>query len=38
MKEFQDKNNGIPTDLVLFFDLDGTLVDTNYANFLAYKM
>lgn len=22
---------------VLFFDLDGTLVDTNYANFLSYK-
>lgn len=24
-------------DKVLFFDLDGTLVDTNLANFLAYK-
>jgi beta-phosphoglucomutase-like phosphatase (HAD superfamily) len=24
-------------DTVLFFDMDGTLVDTNLANFLAYK-
>ncbi len=24
-------------DFILFFDLDGTLVDTNYANFLAYQ-
>lgn len=22
---------------VFFFDLDGTLVDTNYANWLAYR-
>lgn len=23
--------------IVFFFDLDGTLIDTNYANFLSYK-
>ncbi len=28
--------NKITSKTVLFFDLDGTLVDTNYANFLAY--
>lgn len=27
----------ITADTILFFDLDGTLVDTNLANFLAYK-
>jgi beta-phosphoglucomutase len=27
----------ITSDTVLFFDLDGTLVDTNFANFLSYK-
>ena len=27
----------IKKDTVLFFDMDGTLVDTDYANFLAYK-
>lgn len=27
----------IKADSILFFDLDGTLVDTNYANFLSYK-
>ncbi len=27
----------ITADNVLFFDLDGTLVDTNLANFLSYK-
>lgn len=27
----------IRANLVLFFDMDGTLVDTDYANFLAYK-
>ena len=29
--------NEIKTDSILFFDMDGTLVDTNYANFLSYK-
>ena len=32
-----DIENLIKTDSILFFDLDGTLVDTNYANFLSYK-
>lgn len=27
----------IKADTVLFFDMDGTLVDTNLANFLSYK-
>lgn len=27
----------IKADSVLFFDMDGTLVDTNLANFLSYK-
>lgn len=27
----------ITADIVLFFDMDGTLVDTNLANFLSYK-
>jgi len=27
----------IKSDSILFFDMDGTLVDTNYANFLSYK-
>lgn len=29
--------NDITSDMVFFIDLDGTLVDTNFANFLAYK-
>ena len=29
--------NKITADSILFFDMDGTLVDTNYANFLSYK-
>ncbi len=36
-KSTQDLNSKITTDKVLFFDMDGTLVDTNLANFLAYK-
>lgn len=35
--EIQIINNKITKDTVLFFDMDGTLVDTDYANFLAYK-
>ncbi|MDR0606545.1 MAG: HAD family hydrolase [Bacteroidales bacterium] len=27
----------ITKNTILFFDMDGTLVDTNYANFLSYK-
>jgi FMN phosphatase YigB (HAD superfamily) len=27
----------ITSDKILFFDMDGTLVDTNLANFSAYK-
>ncbi len=33
----QHIDNKITTDKVLFFDMDGTLVDTNLANFLSYK-
>jgi len=29
--------NLITEDTILFFDMDGTLVDTNLANFLAYE-
>lgn len=36
MKENQDEII-ITNDKILFFDMDGTLVDTNLANFLAYK-
>jgi beta-phosphoglucomutase len=32
-----DIQNLINAESVLFFDLDGTLVDSNYANFLSYK-
>lgn len=27
----------IKSDTVLFFDMDGTLIDTDFANFLSYK-
>lgn len=27
----------ITTETILFFDMDGTLVDTNFANFLSYE-
>lgn len=33
----QSIHNKITADTVLFFDMDGTLVDTNLANFLSYK-
>lgn len=33
----KDINFKINSDTVLFFDMDGTLVDTNFANFLSYK-
>lgn len=33
------KNDSInvTADVILFFDMDGTLIDTNLANFLSYK-
>lgn len=36
-KLIQDLNGKITAETVLFFDMDGTLVDTNLANFLSYK-
>jgi phosphoglycolate phosphatase-like HAD superfamily hydrolase len=36
-KATQDIDSKITADTVLFFDMDGTLVDTNLANFLSYK-
>ena len=30
-------DNNITSDTILFFDMDGTLIDTNFANFLSYK-
>lgn len=30
-------NLKINSDTILFFDMDGTLVDTDFANFLSYK-
>lgn len=35
--EIQKIESSINADTVLFFDMDGTLVDTNLANFLSYK-
>ncbi len=36
-EELKDLDNKITAETVLFFDMDGTLIDTNYANFLSYK-
>ncbi len=36
-KEIKGLDNKITTETVLFFDMDGTLIDTNFANFLSYK-
>ncbi|MBN6515133.1 HAD hydrolase-like protein [Acinetobacter pittii] len=33
----KNKYSRITPDMILFFDMDGTLVDTDYANFLAYQ-
>ena len=35
--EIQKIESAINADTVLFFDMDGTLIDTNLANFLSYK-
>lgn len=35
--EIQKIETTINSETVLFFDMDGTLVDTNLANFLSYK-
>ena len=38
MREIKrDINEFITSDTVLFFDMDGTLVDTDFANFLSFK-
>jgi len=36
-EQVQSRETIIKADTVLFFDMDGTLVDTNLANFLSYK-
>ena len=36
-EELQIINIKINPDTILIFDMDGTLVDTNFANFLSYK-
>ncbi|WP_084299618.1 HAD hydrolase-like protein [Dyadobacter tibetensis] len=33
----QDSDFKINSDTVLLFDMDGTLIDTDFANFLSYK-
>ena len=35
--QIQEMTSKIKKDDVLFFDMDGTLIDTDYANFLSYK-
>ena len=37
MKTKHDFDTIINPDNVLFFDMDGTLINTDYANFLSYK-
>ena len=32
----QELNQRINNGNVLFFDMDGTLIDTNFANYLSY--
>ena len=36
-KSTQDLDRKISSDTILFFDMDGTLVHTNLANYLSYK-
>lgn len=35
--KLEQKINKITADSILFFDMDGTLIDTDLANFLSYK-
>jgi beta-phosphoglucomutase len=37
MENSTDINLNINSDTVLFFDMDGTLIDTDFANFLSYQ-
>lgn len=37
MKTKHEFDTLIKAETILFFDMDGTLIDTNYANFLSYK-
>lgn len=37
MKETEKVTQNITADIILFFDMDGTLIDTDFANFLSYK-
>jgi len=38
MKYIEHKTNiEIKSDTILFFDMDGTLIDTDFANFLSYQ-
>ena len=37
MENSTDINLKINSDTVLFFDMDGTLIDTDFANFLSYQ-
>lgn len=37
MKQRNKVTQDITADLILFFDMDGTLIDTDLANFLSYK-
>lgn len=37
MKEKSEIDRIITNDTILFFDMDGTLINTDYANFLSYK-
>jgi len=37
MENSIDINLNINSDTVLFFDMDGTLIDTDFANFLSYQ-
>lgn len=37
MNNSTDINLNINSDTVLFFDMDGTLIDTDFANFLSYQ-